>query len=111
MRVAAWVVGCLAIGVAWSGCSSTDNQPKAAASPDGGRRDMNCVKPGTPRNEKGVGGYCESSAECQGDVGGFFLCSADFESTPRTAWFCTTFCTVDSDCGTNAYCGHSDLGG
>jgi hypothetical protein len=125
MRIAAAVIGCIVVGLAWAGCSSTDNQPKGAggsagagghagAPPsDSGSRDrnLNCVKPGTPNNEKGVGGYCESSAECASDVGGFFICSGDFDTTPQYAWFCTTFCTVDADCGSNAYCGHSDLGG
>jgi hypothetical protein len=125
--MAAAAVGCLVIGLAWAGCSSTDNHPPPQGSGgsagagghaggpagDSGARDpnLNCVKPGTPNNEKGVGGYCESSLECQSDTGGFFICSADFDTTPRYAWFCTTFCTIDSDCGSNAYCGHSDLGG
>jgi len=124
MRAAAAVIGCLVVGLAWAGCSSTDNQPKGAGgsagssghdggSQDGGPRDpnQNCVKPGTPNNERGVGGYCESSADCVTDLGALFFCSADFEITPRYAWFCTTFCTFDSDCGSHAFCGQSDLGG
>jgi hypothetical protein len=123
MRVAAAVIGCLVIGVAWSGCSSTDNQPKGAAgaggsggqaggpSDDGGARDpnLNCVKPGTPNNEQNVGGYCESTSDCPSDAG-TVICSNVLDTTPRYAWFCTKLCSTDTECGTGAYCGHSDLG-
>jgi hypothetical protein len=117
MRVAATVIGCLVVALSWAGCSSTDNQPKASAGKDGGSHDdggrdpnLNCVKPGTSSNEKGVGGYCETNADCPSVAGGFILCSGSFATTPLYSWFCTTLCNVDADCGTGAFCGHSDLG-
>jgi hypothetical protein len=124
--MAAAVIGCLVVGLASAGCSSTDNQPKGAGgsagsggsggqaggTSDAGPRDpnLNCVKPGTASNEKGVGGYCESNADCVSGGGGFIVCSNFVETTPRYSWFCTTLCSVDADCGTGAFCGHSDLG-
>jgi hypothetical protein len=67
----------------------------------------NCVKPGTPNNERGIGGYCESGPrDCQYE-GGPRFCTADFRdiaTVPDDQWFCSTVCTMDEECGTGAYC-------
>jgi len=66
-----------------------------------------CVRPGTPNNEKGVGGYCRPGAnDCQG-AGGFHVCSADFGGD---GWFCTGPCAMDPDCGSGQYCSHTAQG-
>jgi hypothetical protein len=70
---------------------------------------MNCVPPGKPNNEMGVGGYCESSADCPSAPGQFIVCSNFLETTPRDSWFCTKICMTDADCGVGAYCGQSDI--
>lgn len=62
----------------------------------------NCVPPGTKNNEKGVGGYCEKPEDCKRE-GGIFVCSAQF-GAPDDSWFCTTPCTLDTECGTGAVC-------
>ncbi|HMJ55883.1 MAG TPA: hypothetical protein VK540_27615 [Polyangiaceae bacterium] len=121
------VIGCIAV---LAGCSSegdilpskvrftpslVDSSIAEAAAPDvvgddGSRpRDpnANCVKPGTPRNERGVGGYCEPGRnDCESDAGPRF-CTADYRDlTPidDDKWFCSTLCTMDQECGTGAFC-------
>ena len=81
-----------------------------AASVDDGRKprdpNANCVKPGTPNNERGIGGYCEQASDCPDDVGSRF-CTAEFVVlTPidDDKWFCSTLCAADADCGTGALC-------
>jgi hypothetical protein len=66
----------------------------------------NCVKPGTPNNERGIGGYCETSADCTSDEGTRF-CTADFRDIgviDDNKWFCSMLCTMDEECGTGARC-------
>jgi hypothetical protein len=66
----------------------------------------NCVKPGTPNNERGIGGYCETGAECPSDVGPRF-CTADFRDIgviDDDKWFCSMLCNTDDECGTGARC-------
>lgn len=133
MKAKAAVVGCLLSGVAlgaFGGCGSDDNPTTmnpgsggstgsgsgsggggGASGGQAGGRDpnKNCVKPGATGNEKGVGAYCVSSADCMSPAGGLLLCSADFGAAD-TAWFCTTICTTDSDCGSGAVCKSSDKG-
>jgi hypothetical protein len=85
----------------------------AAAAPDvgdDGRKprdpNLNCVKPGTPNNERGVGGYCEQASDCPDDVGARF-CTAEFvELTPLDddKWFCSALCVDDNDCGAGVIC-------
>ena len=59
----------------------------------------NCVKPGTPSNADGVGGYCnKNGGQCIGPGGKPTLCTADF-GAPAHQWFCTVTCTTSSDCG------------
>jgi hypothetical protein len=78
--------------------------------PDATRRDpqANCVKPGTPGNERGIGAYCEKgTGECTSDSGLNRFCTADFSdiaSVPEDKWFCSTLCEKDEDCGTGAFC-------
>jgi hypothetical protein len=67
---------------------------------------VNCVAPGTPNNAKGVGGYCQSGADCVASVS---ICSADFGAPPGNA-FCTKLCQTTADCGSGAYCAHSTQG-
>lgn len=59
-----------------------------------------CVKPGDKGNEKGIGAYCEKTADC----GSGLLCTKDFGATDSEPWFCTTPCTDDAACGTGAVC-------
>lgn len=82
-----------------------------ASPPDAPTRDpnANCVRPGTPNNEKGFGGACTSSADCPSDLG-FRLCTADVPDTPDNAWFCTAQCAASSECGTGVRCLSSDRG-
>jgi hypothetical protein len=67
----------------------------------------NCVKPGTPNNERGMGGYCEPGrGDCDTDVGIRF-CTAEFKEIgviDDNKWFCSTICTMDEECGTGVIC-------
>jgi hypothetical protein len=66
----------------------------------------NCVKPGTPNNERGMGGYCEQASDCPDDLGSRF-CTVEFaDLTPLKddQWFCSTLCADDSDCGAGVVC-------
>jgi hypothetical protein len=68
--------------------------------------DANCVKPGTPNNERGVGGYCEQAIDCPDDVGARF-CTVEFaDLTPLDddKWFCSALCASDNDCGPGVAC-------
>ena len=65
---------------------------------------LNCVKPGSPGNELGIGAYCEKQADCHRvDGGPPLLCTAAFSSDPY-AWFCTTPCSSPTECGSGATC-------
>jgi hypothetical protein len=82
--------------------SSVDAAPPEAA--PGRDPNANCVKPGAPGNEKGVGQYCENGAQCAKDT----FCTADFGAlTPPDHWFCTMLCAAGTDCGSSAYCDKS----
>ena len=111
------VMGCLVVA-AVGGCSSEGNilpkrerftpaiidaggEPKPPRDPE-----ANCVKPGTPSNERGVGGYCEGPEDCAYD-GGPRFCTAEFKeltNVPDDQWYCSTVCTKDEECGTGALC-------
>jgi hypothetical protein len=82
--------------------SSVDAAPAEAA--PGRDPNANCVKPGAPGNENGVGQYCEKAAECSNNT----FCTATFGSlTPPDHWFCTKLCPVGTECGSSAYCDKS----
>jgi hypothetical protein len=69
--------------------------------------EANCVKPGTPNNERGLGGYCEPGrGDCPTDAGGSY-CTADYKEIAvidDDKWFCSTICTRDEECGTGVAC-------
>ena len=69
--------------------------------------DANCVKPGTPNNERGIGGYCEPMrGDCESEQGPRF-CTADFAELTTVdddKWFCTTVCETNEECGTGVIC-------
>jgi hypothetical protein len=73
----------------------------------------NCVKPGTPNNERGMGGYCEPGrGDCETEQGPRF-CTADYaELTPidDDKWFCSTVCMTNEECGTGAVCTRGSIG-
>jgi hypothetical protein len=73
----------------------------------------NCVKPGTPNNDRDIGGYCEPGrGDCQSEQGPRF-CTADFgELTPipDNQWFCSSICTMDEECGAGAFCLRGEIG-
>ncbi len=93
------------VSFALTACSTSSVGDAADASVDTHVRDpnANCIKPGTPNNEIGVGGYCETVAQCPRFDGGIRFCSGDF-GAPETAWFCTQPCSKDGDCGSGEYC-------
>lgn len=86
-------------GAANDGATASD--ASAARDPS-----ANCVKPGTPNNEQGLGGYCESNADC---VTGKSLCTGVF-GAPPDAWFCTRPCADEPDCGAGLYCADDPRG-
>ena len=101
---------CLAAAVFLSACGENILPKKGRPAGDGGGRDpqANCVKPGEPANERGIGAYCEKGTdECTSDSGPARFCSADFSDLAPIRddqWFCSTVCTTDEECGTGAAC-------
>ena len=87
-------------------CSSTSSSggetSDAAASDTGSTSDgggsANCVPPGTPNNEVGIGGYCTTATDCPGA-----LCTAQF-GAPANAYFCSKICAQGQSCGSNEIC-------
>jgi hypothetical protein len=65
-----------------------------------------CVPEGTMNNEKGIGGFCRSSADCS-NAAGIRICTADLGISPT---FCTTTCQTDTECGSGMYCAHAAMG-
>lgn len=97
--------------VACSSSSATGPTDASTSSPKdvANERDpqKNCIKPGTPNNDKGLGGYCEpGDYSCVSDVG-VALCTGMF-GAPDDQWFCTKGCLGDDDCGKGMYCDKSD---
>lgn len=95
--------------------SSSTSSSSGASGGDGGvgpdgraPRDpnANCVKPGTPNNDQGIGGYCETQADC---VKGKSTCTGAL-GAPDNAWFCTRLCNSDPNCGDGLYCAHDPRG-
>lgn len=108
-----WRIVAAAVVLVPVACSSSSSSDGAADAGDAYVRDpaKNCVKPGSPGNEKGIGAYCEpGGAPCVGDAGSLLVCTGGFPGVPDTAWFCTRGCTVDQDCGTDAFCLSNSLG-
>lgn len=72
----------------------------------------NCVKPGEKGNDKGVGAYCDPDVRCPSstDPNVLLICTSTDKSTANDSYFCTSPCTLDKDCGQNAFCGHSPQG-
>ena len=89
------------IDAAASDAQSTVDAGGASDAPSSG----NCVPVGTPNNDKGIGGYCSpGGGECAAsDAAGFVVCTGDV-GAPVDSYFCTTPCSADDQCGTNAYC-------
>jgi hypothetical protein len=83
-------------GTTNSGDASTSSDGAASSSEGGGS--TNCVAPGTPNNELGIGGYCTTAADCPGE-----LCTAQFGAPPN-AWFCSKICAQGQSCGSNEVC-------
>jgi hypothetical protein len=117
-RSASFILVCgtsLVAAAATGACSSdppiapatADAADDAVAVAEAGRDpNANCVKPGTPNNEQGAGGYCEGPADC---VRGTSFCTATF-AAPDDAWFCSKLCETNADCGSNMYCAHDARG-
>lgn len=90
-------------------CGSSDDSTGATdAGRDTGSHDpsKNCVKPGTPNNDQGIGGYCQTNDDC---VAGKSLCTGEF-GAPPDAWFCTRICADDPNCGAGLYCAQDSRG-
>jgi hypothetical protein len=112
-RRLASALAALALAGAGAAAASACHSDTAAAPTDAGadashHRDAsaNCVKPDTPNNEQGIGGYCESNDDC---ITGKSACSGLF-GAPDNAWFCTRLCADDPDCGAGLYCAHDPRG-
>ena len=121
-RMLVLAVGCVACSTSGSGAGAGDahppcwydmNNPPATPNPN------NCVPPGAPGNEKGVGAYClgDPSYSCQpGYVGcpvvdgGQLFCG--YSNIGTAFWtkqygvqsWCLSPCQADSDCGSGAIC-------
>jgi hypothetical protein len=106
--VLAITAAALVAGGAIAACKSDSAGAPPDGGVEGGRRDAagNCIAPGTPNNEQGVGGYCETNDDC---VSGQSLCGGLF-GAPDNAWFCTRLCADAPDCGTGMYCVHDPRG-
>ncbi|MET0593682.1 MAG: hypothetical protein ABW133_13345 [Polyangiaceae bacterium] len=87
---------------------SNDGDGKAPRDPN-----ANCVKPGTPRNDRDIGGYCEPGrGDCESSQGPRF-CTADFRDIAPVEddkWFCSSICTMNEECGMGALCAEAPGG-
>lgn len=90
-----------------SGTSTSDSNAGSGSgagtgsdSSKGGDTAKVCVKPGDKGNEKGIGAYCETTAQCKSGL----LCTKDFGAGPTEPWFCTATCDDDASCGADAMC-------
>jgi len=90
-------------------CSSSDDERSAddaGRDPDAHDPLTNCVKPGTKNNDQGIGGYCQTHADC---VPGVSLCTGAVGAPPN-AYFCTRLCAKNPNCGDGLYCAVDDRG-
>lgn len=94
-----------AVATLVSGCGGGGSKVDAACV--GG---TNCGEACEVANEKGVGRYCTAGGgECNQNDAPFIFCTVDYEAD--APGFCTGPCSKDEDCGTNAYCSGSGMGG
>jgi hypothetical protein len=103
------LLGCAlgpALGASVLFACSSDEPPPEQKTDAGPRFPNNCVKPGTKNNEQGIGGYCESNADC---VSGKSLCTGVFGAPPNAS-FCTRLCSGDPNCGEGLYCANDPRG-
>jgi len=87
--------------------ATTDTTAKDATSDRDPNK--NCVKPGTPNNELGVGGYCDpgdGKQDCVTNLpdGGKIITFCSAIQAPPDEWFCTKACMMGDSCGTAAHC-------
>jgi hypothetical protein len=70
-----------------------------------------CGQPCDVGNSLGVGRYCtKGGGQCNKNPAPFLFCTVDEDSTAQP--FCTGSCTMDEQCGENAYCnGQGGLSG
>lgn len=87
-------------GCSSSSSPSTDDGGESDASANADAHDGagNCVPPGTPNNELGLGGYCDKAADCPGA-----LCTGLF-GAPDGYWFCSKICANGEPCGSGETC-------
>jgi hypothetical protein len=108
------VIGAVALGAACSSSSSSGGSEADAGGAevsstvdvavDVVNNPDNCVKPGTPNNAQGIGGYCNpGGGQCAkaGPGGSPTICTGDTANVTN-AWFCTVPCP--SMCGAGATC-------
>jgi hypothetical protein len=69
-----------------------------------------CTQPGQAGNSVGVGKFCTKGGNQCRDNGAAIFCTVDYVPDVPD-WYCTAFCTGDGDCGDNAYCSGSGMGG
>jgi hypothetical protein len=110
-RIAAFLffASSLSLSIVAFGCSSSSSSGSTGGDSGSDSKDdpNNCVAPGTPGNELGIGGYCSPlGGQCDkaGPGGAPRICTADITSTPAHAWFCTYPCSHDTDCGSGNVC-------
>lgn len=103
----------VAFAIACSSSSGGGGGGTTDASPDRATEDEpfvanpnNCVKPGDPGNDYGVGAYCDPTKSCptSKQQGVFLVCTSVAEGTPTDHYFCTAPCTENDECGKDAYC-------
>jgi hypothetical protein len=109
----AYAVGCSSSDD--GGGSKTDKDTSGASGSDAGKTSTSgtkdsgstssgsgadCVKAGDKGNAKGIGKYCQGTAECASGL----LCTKDVGATAEEPTFCTIPCEKDADCGEGATC-------
>ena len=87
-------------------CGGDDASSGGSSGAAGRDPNANCVKPGTPNDEQGLGGYCETNADC---VVGKSVCTSA-HGAPPDAWFCTRPCGDGSGCTPGLYCAQDPRG-
>jgi hypothetical protein len=93
-----WAAACSSSSSSSSNASDASTGSDTGSGTGEGGGSTNCVAPGTPNNELGIGGYCDKASDCPGQ-----LCTALFDAPPN-AWFCSKFCAQGQSCGTGEVC-------